>query len=99
MPGLPTGEILERLRSGQAEPAWKAFLQKYGSVIMQVANQYEHDAASVNDCFVYVCERLSDDGFRRLLKFDVNRGVSFRAWLSSPGLLACYTCSIAFRTR
>ena len=39
------------------------------------------DPDRAEDCFVFVCEKLSDDGFRRLLQFDTGRNVRFRTWL------------------
>jgi RNA polymerase sigma factor (sigma-70 family) len=83
MPGESIDKILGRLNSGRVESAWKAFLKAYSPMIMQVALKYEIERDRANDCFLFVCEKLSDNGFRRLLQFDASRGVSFRAWLNS----------------
>jgi len=83
MPGEDIDSILAELSSHKVENAWKAFLRSYGKIIMQVARQYENDKDRADECFLYVCEKLSDDGFRRLLQFDSSRAVSFRTWLHS----------------
>lgn len=73
--------ILAELSSNRVESAWKAFLKTYSTMIMQVACQYENDKDRADECFLFVCEKLSDDGFRRLLQFDANRKANFRTWL------------------
>jgi len=82
MPGKSVDSILARLSSEGAEAVWKSFLEAYSPQIMHVVSRYEHDANRAADCFLYVCEKLSDDGFRRLLKFDVKRGTKLRSWLN-----------------
>ncbi len=83
MSGEPISNILAQLSSGKIESAWKAFLRAYSPMIMQVVCYYESDNDRTNECFLFVCEKLSDNGFSRLLKFDINRGVRFRTWLNS----------------
>jgi len=83
MPGESIDSILARISSDGAGTAWKSFLETYSPLIMYVVSHYEGDANRAADCFLYVCEKLSDDGFKRLLKFDVKRGARFRSWLNS----------------
>jgi len=75
--------ILDSLRYDRPEKGWKAFLQAYAPRLMQVVRQYEEDVTRAEDCFMFVCEKLSDTGFRRLLQFDTSRGVPFQTWLAS----------------
>jgi RNA polymerase sigma factor (sigma-70 family) len=56
---------------------------------MQVILHYENDRQCADDCFLFVCEKLSDDGFRRLLQFDANRNTQFNTWL---GLVVSNLC-------
>lgn len=74
-------KILTELSSNRVESAWKAFLNSYSPLIMQVVYQYESDPNKADECFLFVCGKLSDDGFRRLLQFDSGRNARFSSWL------------------
>lgn len=75
-------DVLERLASGQGvDAAWTAFLDGYSPLILQVARRYESHRDRALDCFVFVCGALSDDGFRRLLKYRPDAGTRFETWL------------------
>lgn len=63
-----TNKLLARLRSPEPGKAWKQFLGVYSPVIMHIARQYEYDPGALNDCYVFICEKLSDNDFRRLLR-------------------------------
>lgn len=89
MPGENIKGILAALSSNRVDDAWKSFLAIYSSTIMQVVHQHENDPGRADDCFIYVCEKLSDDGFRRLLQFDTDRKVRFQTWL---GLVVSNLC-------
>lgn len=75
-------ELLARLRSGDRGKAWQQFLNVYSPVIMHIAGQYEHHRDRLNECYLYICEKLSENGFRRLLSFQPEGSASFRSWLS-----------------
>lgn len=81
--------ILAALSSNSVDDAWKSFLDTYSSTIMQVVRQHESDPGRADECFIFICEKLSDDGFRRLLQFDTNRNARFRTWL---GLVVSNLC-------
>ena len=81
MPGEDIQKILAELSTRRAENGWRAFLVTYSPMLMQVACQYEADKNRANDCFLFVCEKLSDDGFKRLLQFDIDRKARFSTWL------------------
>lgn len=82
-------KLLSGLSSNRAAKAWKAFLGTYNALIMQVVFQYENDRDRADECFLFICEKLSDDGFRRLLQFDSHRNAQFRTWL---GLVVSNLC-------
>lgn len=84
-----TADLLRRLSSADAGPAWVEFLEHYASLIMSVASQFEYEQDRINDCFLYACEQLNDNGFRRLLKFDTTGKASFRTWLGSVVFNLC----------
>lgn len=79
--GSSINELLARLNSPARSKAWKQFLDSYASTIMHVASQYEYDRGRLNDCYLYICEKLSDSGFRRLLSYQPESSASFRSWL------------------
>lgn len=72
---------LKQLASPTAGDAWKTFLQRYAGVLISVVRQYQHDEQSVNDAFLFVCERLADNGFRRLQTWKPKEGARFDSWL------------------
>ncbi len=63
MANRPIGSLLEQLSSAAAENAWNEFLEYYGPLILCVVRKFERDDDRVNDCFLYICEELSRDGF------------------------------------
>jgi len=81
--------LLAALRGPRPDAAWKAFLDQYSAQVMRVVRQRQYSAQMADDCFLFVCERLSDDGFGRLQQFDSGRGVSFRAWLNAVAANLC----------
>lgn len=82
-------DLLRRLSSTDAGPAWVEFLERYGSLIMSAAGQFEYERDRADECFLYVCEQLNDDGFRRLLKFNAAGKARFRTWLGSVVFNLC----------
>ena len=75
--------LLHRLNSTGAGPAWAEFVDHYAPIIMSMVNQFEYGQDRSGECFLYVCEKLSDDGFGRLLKFNTRGQASFRTWLGT----------------
>jgi RNA polymerase sigma factor (sigma-70 family) len=72
---------LKQLATPAAGDAWKAFLQRYAGVLVSVVRQYQRDEQSINDAFLFVCERLTDNGFRRLQSWKPKEGARFDSWL------------------
>jgi RNA polymerase sigma factor (sigma-70 family) len=73
--------ILQKLRSRDPHEAWTAFLEEYSALIFQVCRYFEKDLDRASDCFQFVCEKLSEDRFRRLLRFKAEGSASFSTWL------------------
>jgi RNA polymerase sigma factor (sigma-70 family) len=48
---------------------------------MRAANQYAANPEEAQDCFLFVCERLCENGCRRLQQYSPQRGASFQTWL------------------
>lgn len=79
----PIGDLILRLSTHQAGNAWTEFLHRYSSLILQVARRFDGDDERVNDCFLYACTQLSDNGFHRLRCFRLEGPAQFRTWLIS----------------
>jgi RNA polymerase sigma factor (sigma-70 family) len=77
------GCLLDQLSSGRADLAWAKFLKRYSVLIMQVARQFADDAERSSDCFLFACEGISDDGFRRLRSFRPGGTARFETWLKA----------------
>jgi RNA polymerase sigma factor (sigma-70 family) len=72
-----------------AGPAWVEFLDRYARLIMNTANQFEFERDQINECFIFVCGKLNDDGFRRLLKFNTCGTAKFTTWLGTVVFNLC----------
>lgn len=79
----PIGDLLEQLASARAGIAWTEFLREFSPLIMRVSQQFAGDAERAGECFLYACEQLSDNGFRRLLSYRRDGPARFQTWLTS----------------
>jgi RNA polymerase sigma factor (sigma-70 family) len=73
--------IIEQLASKEFGQAWSEFLDAYSSLIFHTVKLFERDADPVADCFLFVCERLSEKQFRRLRSFKLGGAARFSTWL------------------
>jgi len=73
--------ILGELRSGPSREGWAKFLRQYSPLIFQTCQFSTIDADHAADCFLFVCEQLNRDNFRRLLRFRPEGAASFSTWL------------------
>jgi len=73
--------ILRGLRSRDPRGAWGAFLETYSPVILDVIRLFERDEDATGNCYLFVCERLCRDRFRRLCRFRIEGPASFQTWL------------------
>lgn len=78
---MPWAELVGTLNSADANAFWREFLDQYSAQIMSVAGQFATRPDQRNDCFVYVCEKLSERNFRRLRDYDLEGSARFRNWL------------------
>lgn len=81
MEDSPIARILERLGSQEFQQAWAEFLESYSPHLLQTVRLFERDADHVADCFLFVCERLSEKGVRRLRAFKPGGNAQFTTWL------------------
>jgi RNA polymerase sigma factor (sigma-70 family) len=74
--------LLETLQSPNlCDSAWADFLDSYSSVLYQTARACTSNEDAAADCYLYICEGLAKNGFRRLLKFKPDGNASFTTWL------------------
>lgn len=78
---LSIDELLQSLTSREPEKAWAAFLEAYAPVILQTVRLFEHETDAVADCFLFACEGLAKDRFRRLRQFRAAGPARFSTWL------------------
>jgi RNA polymerase sigma factor (sigma-70 family) len=74
-------DLLRGLHSRRPQEAWEQFLQEYSSPILRVIHFHERDPDHVSDCFVFVCEQLTRNRFRRLCQFRTDGLATFPTWL------------------
>lgn len=72
--------VVERLVAGEAA-AWDEFLEAFAPLILQVVRLFEWDEDRVGDCFLFVCEGLCRDSYRRLSRYRASGPASFATWL------------------
>ena len=73
--------VLSALASADRQAAWCEFLERYSGLIYHVVHTFERDPDRSANCFLFICEQLSANGCRRLLKFDVAGRARFSTWL------------------
>lgn len=62
----PTDEELLALFRSRPDRAWDLFIERYADVVLSCLDHLGFDHDQAMDRFVYVCEKLSEDGYRRL---------------------------------
>jgi RNA polymerase sigma factor (sigma-70 family) len=87
-PGIAA--LFDRLRSSDADAAWEEFLHRYSPVLYQAAHNYTDHADAAADCFLNICEHLSCNRYRRLLKFRLEGRASFTTWLRVVARNVCF---------
>ena len=73
--------VLDQLGSGEATDAWPEFLRSFSPLILQVIRLLESEHDSIADSYLFVCEQLSRNRFRRLCQFQPKGKASFTTWL------------------
>jgi RNA polymerase sigma factor (sigma-70 family) len=81
MPDSSPATILKDLRSNRSREAWAEFLHQYSPVIFQTCQYATSDVDQAADCFLFACEHLSKNNFRRLLRFRPEGAATFSTWL------------------
>jgi RNA polymerase sigma factor (sigma-70 family) len=82
MPADPfIASMLSTLSSTEPQSAWCAFLDRYSGLIYHVVLSFDRDPDRSGNCYLFVCEQLSANDFRRLRKFDVGGRATFSTWL------------------
>lgn len=90
MPSDPfVASILSALVSADRQSGWCAFLDRYGGLIYHVVHRFDRDADRSGNCFLFICEQLSANDFRRLRKFDLAGRASFSTWLCAVARNLC----------
>jgi len=74
--------LLEGLQSPNlCDGTWEEFLDSYSPVLYQTARACTSNEDAAADCYLYICEGLAKNGFRRLLKFKPDGNAPFTTWL------------------
>ncbi len=77
------------LGSDRSGEVWAAFVEAYGPLLLQVVHLFETDADSVRNCFVFICEQLAANRFKRLRQYHCREGASFATWLRAVARNLC----------
>ena len=81
--------MLSARTSADRQSAWCAFLDRYSGLIYHVVHSFDRDADRSGDCFLFICEQLSANNFRRLRRFDLAGSASFSTWLCAVARNLC----------
>lgn len=82
--------LLQELRSPNAGNAWVEFLDSYGAVLYHTARVHTSSEDAAADCYVYICEQVAHNHFKRLLKFKPEGRASFTTWLRVVARNLCF---------
>ena len=74
--------ILLCLGAGQIDVGWASFLDTYSKTLLSIAHQFASDDSAGDDCYEYVCAKLSDNNFHKLKAFDPSGRARFKTWLT-----------------
>ena len=96
MPEFAIGALLDSLRTDRAREAWTEFLALNSDQIYKTARLTTGDEETAADCYLYICEQLSRNGFKRLLHFRPEGPAKFETWL---GVVARNLCLDWLRSR
>jgi len=78
----PELAFLDQLRRRQtAKPGWAFFVQQYSGLLLHTIREAESDYDQVLDRYLYVCQKLAEREFKRLLSFKQGGQREFAAWL------------------
>jgi len=81
MPDSAVASMFEGLRSNRSQEVWAEFLRQYSPVIFETCQYATSDADQAADCFLFACEQLIRNNFRRLLRFRSEGPAGFSTWL------------------
>jgi RNA polymerase sigma factor (sigma-70 family) len=81
--------MLRQLRLRDSREAWAGFLDAYSPLLLDVVRRFERDEDAVGDCYMFICEQLCRDGFRRLRRFRTDGPASFTTWLRAVARNLC----------
>jgi RNA polymerase sigma factor (sigma-70 family) len=81
MPSEDLNTLLAELASGRAAEAWRLFVRRYSGLLYRVVRRFEARDDRRGECFLFVCNALSDDSFARLQKFKSDGPARFDTWL------------------
>jgi len=82
-------DVLRPLRSPDPREAWARFLELYSPLLFDVARRFEREDEAVGGCYLFICEQLSANGFRRLLRFRPDGPARFSTWLRAVARNLC----------
>jgi RNA polymerase sigma factor (sigma-70 family) len=63
------------------DSAWRAFVNAYSALILQVARTTAASRDSAMDAYAFVLEQLREDECRRLRSYSARNGARFSTWL------------------
>lgn len=71
------------LAAGRLDRAWDGFLERYRALVFATIRRIVEDHDEVMDAFTHVCERIREDGFRRLKAYSATEDTRarFGTWL------------------
>jgi len=89
-PHSEASALLDRLRSTHAQEAWHDFLLQFAGTLYHVAGISARNEEEAANCFVFICEKLAENAFRRLLCFKPAGTASFSTWLRVVAKNLCF---------
>ena len=90
LPESAIAVLLDQLRREHARAAWTDFLVQYSDHIYKTARLTTGDEEAAADCYLYICQKLCEKNFQRLLRFKPEGPAKFETWLSVVARNLCF---------
>ena len=81
--------ILSAITCADRKSAWSEFLERYSGLIYHVVLTFDRDPDRSGNSYLFVCEQLAANDFRRLRKFKPAGAASFSTWLCAVARNLC----------
>jgi RNA polymerase sigma factor (sigma-70 family) len=86
---LALSQLLHAPDSSSQEAAWEDLIARHTRLLLAVSRSFNGGHDEVMERYTYILDKLRDENFRRLRKFDDSSGARFSTWLTVTARHLC----------